>query len=66
MSLVRDDLPYSKKGLEDLAAALRIDSAYLWVNPVNSRLEVIDKSSGHSAKKAKQVLIDEDEIDESV
>lgn len=66
MSLVRDDLPYSKKGLEDLAAALRIDSAYLWVNPVNTRLEVIDRGTKQNGKKAKQVLIDEDEIDESV
>jgi len=33
MSVLEDGLPYSKKRLEDLASALRIDSAYLWINP---------------------------------
>lgn len=33
-------LPYSKVGLENLAAALGVNSAYLWVSPVNQRLEL--------------------------
>lgn len=33
-------LPYSRKGLEDLAAAMGVNSAYLWVNPTGSCLDV--------------------------
>lgn len=33
-------LPYSKVGLENLAAALGVNSAFLYVSPVNQRLEL--------------------------
>lgn len=33
-------IPYSRKGLEDLAAALGVNSAYLWVSPSTHRLDV--------------------------
>lgn len=33
MPLVRDDLPYSKKRLEDFAVAFGVNSGYLWVTP---------------------------------
>lgn len=35
-------LPYSKVGLENLASALGVNSAYLWVNPDRQRLELSD------------------------
>lgn len=34
------NLPYSRKGLEDLATALGVNSAYLWVSPTNGRLDI--------------------------
>lgn len=33
-------LPYSRKGLEDLAVALGVNSAFLWVSPDAGALEV--------------------------
>ncbi len=35
-------MPYSRKALEDLAVALRIDSAYLWVDPACGSFSVKD------------------------
>lgn len=36
MSLIRDNWPYTKPGLEKLAVAMGVNSAYLWVNPSNN------------------------------
>lgn len=33
-------MPYSRKGLEDLAVALGVNSGYLWVDPTYNRLEI--------------------------
>lgn len=33
-------IPYSRKGLEDLATALGVNSAYLWVSPNTHRLDI--------------------------
>ena len=46
----KSHLPYSKKGLEDLAVALGIDSAYLWVNPQSQRLDI--KHISHTPNQA--------------
>lgn len=35
-----DHVPYSRRGLENLAAALNINTAYLWVSPSRGSLEL--------------------------
>jgi hypothetical protein len=33
-------VPYSRKALENLAVALRVDSAAIWFNPTTSRVDL--------------------------
>lgn len=33
-------VPYSRQGLENLAAALNVNSAYLWVNPTSTTFQM--------------------------
>jgi len=33
-------VPYSNRGLESLAAALNVDTAYLWVSPNTNHLSI--------------------------
>jgi hypothetical protein len=35
-------VPYSRKALENLAMALRVDSAAIWFNPTTSRVDLIE------------------------
>ncbi len=41
-----DHVPYSRRGLENLAAALNINTAYLWVNPGRGSLELREVDDG--------------------
>jgi hypothetical protein len=35
-------VPYSRRALENLAMALRVDSAVIWFNPTTSRVDLIN------------------------
>ncbi len=63
MSVLTDGLPYSKKRLEDLAAALRIDSAFLWINPSTNAFSL--KEYPQPGKQAPSSLSHSDETDEN-
>jgi hypothetical protein len=45
-------LPYSQRGLENLAAAMGVNTPMLWMSPINSRLEL------------KEVKLDDENTDE--
>lgn len=57
-------LPYTKKGLEDLAAAMGINTAYLWVSPVSQRLEL--KDAAVPALQTENQFGSEEEEEESI
>jgi len=60
MSLVSNGLPYTKKRLEDLAVAMGVNSAYLWVSPVTNSLSL----SEIAAHKVDFSSVDEGEDEE--
>jgi hypothetical protein len=35
-----DHIPYSQRGLENLATALGVPTPLLWVNPVGNRIDI--------------------------
>jgi hypothetical protein len=59
--MMHDDsyMPYSRKGLEDLAAALGVNSAYLWVNPSTNRLDIKQVKPVQKASEANSELEEE-------
>jgi hypothetical protein len=61
--MMHDDrhMPYSRKGLEELAAALGVHSAYLWVNPATDRIDI--KQVAHSQIRSEQVPDMEEEVE---
>jgi hypothetical protein len=46
MPVWEKNLPYRQKALEDLAAALNINSAYLWVSPTTSAFGIKEALRG--------------------
>lgn len=62
MSLVSNGLPYTKKRLEDLAVAMGVNSAYLWVSPVTNTLALSELAANKVALPA--ALQGEDEDDQ--
>jgi hypothetical protein len=44
MPVWEKNLPYRQKALEDLAAALNINSAYLWVSPTTNALSLKEEA----------------------
>jgi hypothetical protein len=58
----RTHLPYSRRGLENLAAALGVDSAYLWVNPQTQRLDI--KAIGCTSAQTTSVPEPMDDLEE--
>jgi hypothetical protein len=50
-------VPYSRKALENLAVALRVDSAAIWFNPTTSR---VDLKSTHQDEDHAEWMEDEE------
>lgn len=57
----REHVPYSREGLERLAAALRVDSAYLWVSPNTNELSFRDSMSSQIKGQSGEQAISEEE-----
>ena len=55
-------LPYTKKALEDLAAAMNINTALLWVDPVTNQLNLKTKVVNDGGSDKEGTIESESEV----